>query len=102
MLLKISCHTLGGGERWINLKQSNLVILLVWEEGKTGVLESLKGKKETINNRLGLPTYSSLDPMFSSIGELSVNIGLGEGWVGRIYTVAFIEIRILNPNYFSW
>ena len=64
------------------------------------MLESLKGKKETINKRLGLPTYSSLDPMF--IGELSVNIGLGEGWVGRIYTVAFIEIRILNPNYFSW
>lgn len=30
-------------------------IMLVWEEGKAGVLESLKGKKEDINNRLGLP-----------------------------------------------
>lgn len=40
---------------WIILKQSDLVILLVWEEGKAGVLESLKGKKENINNRLGLP-----------------------------------------------
>ena len=89
-----------GGERWIILKQSNLVILLVWEDGKTGVLESLKGKKETLN--FGLLTYSSPDPMFSSIRELSVNIGLGEGWVGRIYTVAFIDIRILYPDYFSW